>query len=81
MARKLLSVSKGKQVFCVTHLPQIAAAADAHLLISKQVRGGRTYTSVEKLDRQGRVEEISRIIGGNEITENTKKSAEDMLLS
>lgn len=79
VAVKLRSVSCGKQVFCVTHLPQIAAAADTHLLISKEVRQGRTYTSVTKLDRQGRVEELSRIIGGSQITENTRKSAEDMI--
>lgn len=79
VAKKLLSVSSGKQVFCVTHLPQIAAAADSHLLISKEVREGRTYTSVQKLDRAARIEEISRIIGGNVITENTRKSAEEML--
>lgn len=79
VAEKLLSVSKGKQVLCVTHLPQIAAIADVHLLISKAVRDGRTYTSVSELDRSGRIEELSRIIGGSNITENTRKSAEDML--
>lgn len=79
VAVKLRSVSRGKQVFCVTHLPQIAAAADTHLLIAKEVRDGRTYTSVDKLSHEGRVEELARIIGGADITENTRKSAEDML--
>lgn len=79
VAQKLLRVSEGKQVFCVTHLPQIAAAADTHLLIAKAVRQGRTYTSVTRLDRPGRVEELSRIIGGSQITENTRKSAEEMI--
>ena len=79
VAEKLLSVAKGKQVFCVTHLPQIAAIADCHLLIAKTVRDKRTYTSVTPLDKQGRVEELARIIGGSDITENTRKSAEDML--
>lgn len=79
VAAKLLSVASGKQVFCVTHLPQIAAMADAHLLISKETRDGRTFTSVHPLDKNGRVEELARIIGGSEITENTRKSAEDML--
>lgn len=79
VAEKLLSVAKGKQVFCVTHLPQIAAIADSHLLISKSVRNERTFTSVTPLDKQGRVEELARIIGGSDITENTRKSAEDML--
>ena len=79
VAEKLLSVAAGKQVFCVTHLPQIAAIADSHLLISKEVHDGRTFTTVTSLDRQGRVDELSRIIGGSDITDNTKKSAEDML--
>jgi len=79
VAEKLLSVSAGKQVFCVTHLPQIAAIADCHLLIAKTVRDMRTFTSVLPLDKQGRVEELARIIGGSDITDNTRKSAEDML--
>ena len=79
VAEKLLSVSAGKQVFCVTHLPQIAAIADCHLLITKSVRDMRTFTSVLPLDKQGRVEELARIIGGSDITDNTRKSAEDML--
>ncbi len=79
VAAKLKSVSRGKQVLCVTHLPQIAAAADAHLLIQKEAKNGRTFTSVLQLDRQGRIEELARIIGGEIITDNTRKSAEDML--
>ena len=79
VAEKLRAVSRGKQVLCVTHLPQIAAAADHHLLIAKSERGGRTYTQVTPLDREGRKREIARIIGGAEITETTLKSAEEML--
>ena len=79
VAEKLRAVSRGKQVLCVTHLPQIAAAADHHLLIAKSERGGRTYTRVTPLDREGRKREIARIIGGAEITETTLKSAEEML--
>ncbi|MBQ7566990.1 MAG: DNA repair protein RecN [Oscillospiraceae bacterium] len=79
VAEKLKAVSSGRQVLCVTHLPQIAAKADTHLQITKSVRDGRTYTAVTPLDRQGRVEELSRIIGGANITENTRRSAEDML--
>lgn len=81
VAIKLKSVSANKQVLCVTHLPQIAAMADTHLLISKAERGGRTYTSVTPLDNNGRIEEIARIIGGAVITETTRKSAEEMLHS
>ena len=79
VAEKLKRVSDGKQVLCVTHLPQIAALADVHFLITKQVRGERTYTFVTPLNRQGRIEELARIIGGSQITENTLKSAEDMI--
>ena len=79
VAEKLRAVSRGKQVLCVTHLPQIAAAADHHLLIVKSERSGRTYTRVTPLDKEGRKREIARIIGGAEITETTLKSAEEML--
>ena len=79
VAEKLHAVSVGKQVLCVTHLPQIAAMADTHFLISKAEQGGRTYTSVTPLDLEGRKAEIARLIGGARITENTMKSAEEML--
>ena len=81
VAEKLRAVSKNKQVLCVTHLPQIAAAADVHLLIAKTEREGRTYTKVTALDRPGRTREIARIIGGAEITETTLRSAGEMLQS
>lgn len=79
VAEKLLSVASNKQVLCVTHLPQIAALADTHLLISKAEHNGRTYTSVTPLDTNGRKAELARIIGGTNITETTLKSAEEML--
>ena len=79
VAEKLRSVAKHKQVLCVTHLPQIAALADTHLLIAKGERQGRTYTTVTPLDREGRKAELARIIGGANITETTLKSAEEML--
>lgn len=79
VAEKLKSVAVHKQVLCVTHLPQLAALADTHLLIHKAERGGRTYTSVTPLDLEGRKQELARIIGGTHITETTLKSAEEML--
>jgi len=81
VAEKLRSVAAHKQVLCVTHLPQLAALADTHLLIAKSERGGRTYTQVTPLDREGRKKELARIIGGTNITETTLKSAEEMLRS
>lgn len=79
VAEKLRSVASAKQVLCVTHLPQLAALASTHLLISKAERNGRTYTSVTPLDLEGRKQELARIIGGTNITETTLKSAEEML--
>ena len=79
VAEKLRSVAKTKQVLCVTHLPQLAALANTHLLIAKSERDGRTYTSVTPLDMEGRKRELARIIGGANITETTLKSAEEML--
>ena len=79
VAEKLRSVSQNKQVLCVTHLPQLAALANTHLLIDKQERNGRTYTTVTPLDLEGRKRELARIIGGANITETTLKSAEEML--
>ena len=79
VAQKLKSVAKNKQVLCVTHLPQIAALGDTHMLIAKSEHSGRTYTTVTPLDHRGRMEELARIIGGANITETTLKSAEEML--
>lgn len=79
VAEKLRSVARTKQVLCVTHLPQIAALAQTHLLIAKAERNGRTYTTVTPLDLEGRKAELARIIGGANITETTLKSAEEML--
>ena len=79
VAEKLKAVARNKQVLCVTHLPQIAAMGDTHLLIAKGERDGRTYTTVTPLDINGRKKELARIIGGANITEITLKSAEEML--
>ncbi|MBQ5329394.1 MAG: DNA repair protein RecN [Oscillospiraceae bacterium] len=78
VGQKLKQVSKGRQIICVTHLAQVAAYADNHLLISKNIEGGRTFTSVESLEKEGRVNELARIMGGT-MTEALKKSAEELL--
>ena len=79
VAEKLRSVARNKQVLCVTHLPQLAALANTHLLIAKAERDGRTFTTVTPLDIEGRKRELARIIDGTNITETTLKSAEEML--
>ena len=79
VGEKLFSVSLGKQVMCVTHLPQIAAIADNHYLIRKEERGGRTYTEVNLLDRDGRIAELARMYGGDNVTQSTLASADEQL--
>ncbi len=76
---KLQEVSRSRQVLCVTHQAQIAALADHHFKISKQVSDGKTYTGVRELDHNGRRDELARIIGGVEITKATLDYAEEML--
>ena len=78
VGQKLKQVSKGRQIICVTHLAQVAAYADNHMLISKSTEGGKTFTSVESLEKEGRINELARIMGGN-ITDALKKSAEELL--
>ena len=78
---KLSEVSKSHQVICVTHLSQIAAYADSHMLIEKNVRDGNTFTEVTELDFDGRKHEIARINAGSDITELQLKNAEEILLN
>lgn len=78
VGQKLKQVSEGRQIICVTHLAQVAAYADNHMLISKSTEGGKTFTSVESLEKEGRINELARIMGGN-ITDALKKSAEELL--
>ncbi|WP_353947929.1 DNA repair protein RecN [Sporolactobacillus sp. Y61] len=80
MAEKIFSLSKASQVFCITHLPQVASMADHHLYISKRVTAEhRTKTSVKKLNDADKIREIGRMISGTEITDLTKKHAREML--
>lgn len=79
VGEKLSDLSDGKQVLCITHLPQIAALADNHYLISKHEANGKTYTEVFDLDRQGRAKELARLYGGDNITELSLASAEEQL--
>ncbi len=79
VAEKMAQVARRKQVLCVTHLPQIAAMADAHFSVQKGEKGGRTYTHLERLDRAGCREELARLIGGASITPALLESAEELL--
>ena len=79
VAEKLADVARGKQVLCVTHLPQLAAMADVHFSVEKGERDGRTYTQVERLNRKRREEELARLTSGEHITEATLHAAGELL--
>ncbi len=79
VGEKLASLARKKQVLCVTHLPQIAAMADSHYVITKTEKPDKTVTDVNLLDRDGRCREISRLHGGDNITQTTLRSAEEQL--
>ena len=79
VGEKLSAISKEKQVICITHLPQIASFADEHFYIEKNVENKRTYTSIEKLDRNSKKNEIARLISGTIITEKTVEHADEIL--
>ena len=79
VGEKLSRVAGNQQVLCITHLPQVAACADHHYRVRKEVDGGRTVTAVTPLDNAGRVEELSRMLGGLTITDTTRRHAREML--
>ena len=79
VGRKLHALGSAFQVLCITHLPQIAAYADTHFQIDKRVDARRTSTTVRRLDDEGRVDEIARMLGGAQITEGLRASAREML--
>lgn len=79
VGERLKRIAKGHQVFCITHLPQIAGYADNHYFVEKKAEGSRTITKVAKLSEDGRVKELARMLGGKKITETTLKHAEEML--
>jgi DNA repair protein RecN (Recombination protein N) len=76
---KMCELSRSAQIFCVTHSAQIASVADKHFLISKSDIDGKTETSVRELDTEGRINELSRILGGINVTEAQRAAARDML--
>ncbi|WP_433743061.1 DNA repair protein RecN [Falsibacillus pallidus] len=79
IAEKIHQIASHSQVLCISHLPQVAAMADTHLLIQKNIASGRTTTSVTPLDNETKIKEIGRMISGVEITDLTKKHAQELL--
>ena len=71
--------ARGHQILCITHTAQIAALADCHLLIQKNVTNDRTYTEIHPLDTEGRVEALARLISGDHVTELSRANAREML--
>jgi len=79
VGRVLAELATEHQVLCITHLPQIAAFADRHFVVRKEVRGGRTRTRVERVEGDLRVDELARMAGGERVTEVTREHARSLL--
>jgi DNA repair protein RecN (Recombination protein N) len=79
VGRHLRTLGSAFQVLCITHLPQIAACADTHFHIEKRVGGGRTHTTVRRLDAAGRIDEVGRMLGGESLTDGVRRTAREML--
>ena len=79
VGRKLQRLARGGQILAVTHLPQVASRGDRHLEVRKEVRAGRTRVDVHRLDDERRVEEVARMLAGEEITEGARSAAEELL--
>jgi len=79
VGRKLAALAESHQILCITHLPQVAAQGSAHFAVVKRVRDGRTFTEVDALDADARVDEIARMLGGKNLTKVTLQHAREML--
>ena len=79
IAEKMSKLSRGCQVFSITHLPQVACMADVHFRIHKMTDGERTYTHIDDLSEEERIHELARMLGGVEVTDKTLQHAQEML--
>jgi DNA repair protein RecN (Recombination protein N) len=79
IGRAIADVARNRQVICITHLPQIAALADAHFVVGKTEQRGRTTSSVRRLGDDERIDEIARMIGGARVSQAARRAAEEML--
>ena len=79
VGRLLARLGSGRQVLCVTHLPQVASQGHQHLLVQKSSNGKAVTTSIENLEEEPRVQEIARMLGGVEITDTTLEHAREMM--
>jgi DNA repair protein RecN (Recombination protein N) len=81
VGERLKALGKGRQVVCITHLPQVASLADVHFRLEKDVADGRSFATVERLDGEGVVEEIRRMLGGERSDEAATRHARELLAS
>jgi len=80
VGERLHELSKYHQIICITHLPQIASKADTHYLVEKNVKEGRTFSTVRELSKAERKEAVASLLAGSEVTDSARKQAEEMLL-
>lgn len=78
VAEKMHNISKSHQIICITHLPQIAAMADTHFYVYKEVSDNKTITCMRELDEESQINELARFLGGSKITENVMENAKEM---
>jgi DNA repair protein RecN (Recombination protein N) len=79
VGNKLKALSRGQQVLCITHLPQIAAFADQHFLIEKKEADGRTKTNIRLLDQRASTHEVARMLSGAKVTDTSLQHASQMI--
>ena len=79
VGEKMAAIADSHQVLCVTHLPQVAAQGDDQWTVAKKGGRGKVGSSVTRLDREGRIEELARMLGGEDITPTTRKHAAELL--
>ena len=77
VGQKMEQISRKRQVICITHLAQVAAHGSTHFVVTKQVKGGRTYSEIARLGKKQRVEELARMLGGQ--SEAAMRHAESLL--
>lgn len=81
VANKIKEISLSSQVISITHMPQVASLSDNHILISKEVSGGRTFTRVKELDLEGKIHEVAHLISGGKVTEKQLDYAREMVMA
>jgi DNA repair protein RecN (Recombination protein N) len=79
VGNKLYEISRKKQLICITHLPQIAGFSDTHYSVGKQVKDGKTETTIKKLNKKEKVEEVAKLLSGDKVTEASLKAAEELI--